>query len=333
MHKSPLFFLTFAFVAGCAGCSGPRYTSGLRKAAAEVTSPAEGVAHREARFTGVGGVSLFEESWAPATGEPKAALVIMHGLKDHADRYAGFAAECVKHGYAVHAFDMRGHGDSEGDRVWVDKFDDYVTDLDGFIKQVQAQHPGKPVYLMGHSMGGAISTLAVMDKHSPVSGLILSAPALKPGKDVNGFLIFVTGMLGSATPHLGVLDLKDENFSRDPKVVADIKADPLVSHEAGPARTAKELLGALDKIGQHMEDVNVPLLLLHGTADKLTNPDGSKELAQRAKSTDKTLKIYDGLFHDLLHEPEKAQVMGDVLTWMDAHTPATAPATAATTTP
>lgn len=299
--------------------AGPGYTPGLRKPLALRDAS---LTHEESRFAGARGTPLFAQAWLPPQGvEPRGALVVMHGLKDHSDRYADLAEQLAQGGLAVHAFDLRGHGNSEGDRVWVEAFDDYVSDLDGFVRTVQARHAGKPVFVLGHSMGGAISTLAVLDKKTPVAGLILSAPALKAGKEVNAALIWVTGVINAIAPNAKVLALPEEAFSRDAAVRAAMKTDPLIAPGAGPARTAKELLGALSSITARMEGVDVPLLILHGSADVITNPEGSKELAARAVSGDKTLKLYPELVHDLLHEPERAQVAGDIAAWIDQRAP------------
>lgn len=304
------------------GCAAPGYVAGQRKPLA-VSS---GVAHAEGRFEGTGGVELFEQSWRPAasTAPAKAAVILVHGLKDHSNRYAAAAEKLTAHQYAVYAFDLRGHGDSAGDRVWVDSFDDYLADLDVFVKRVREREPHRPLFLFGHSMGGAIVTLYTLTRQPELRGVVLSGAALKPGSDVSGFLIGVTKVLGSVTPTLAVLELDDSKFSRDPAVVADMKADPLVYDGNGPARTAKELLKALARIQAQRGELNAPLLLLHGGADTITNPEGSQELSQHARSTDKTLKLYDGLYHDLLHEPEKEQVLNDMLQWLDARVEAPA---------
>ncbi|HLL55445.1 MAG TPA: lysophospholipase [Myxococcaceae bacterium] len=301
------------------GC-GSKYVAGLRKPI-PVTNE---IAHEESRFQGLGGIGLFQESWRPRSGDAKAVLVIHHGLKDHADRYNELGELLARKGYAVYAFDMRGHGDSEGDRQWVDKFDDYVSDLETFTRLSTAKHPGKPVFLLGHSMGGTVVTMFVLDRRPPLNGVLLSAPALKPGKEVSEFLIATTNVLGSATPGMPVLSLPEEYFTHQGP--DEMRKDPLVVQGAGPARTAKELLGALDTIGKRMEEIQAPLLILHGTDDRITNPDGSKDLSQRARSTDKTLKLYPGLYHDLLHEPQphRGEVMKDILQWMEQRL-ATAP--------
>lgn len=279
------------------------------------------VAHQDGTFAGTGGVTLFEQSWRPARGAPRAVLIIVHGLRDHSSRYAGTAEQLAAHGYAVHAFDLRGHGRSGGDRVYVDSFDQYLADLGLFYDRVHAAEPGAPIFLFGHSMGGAIATLFTLTRKPELRGLVLSAPALKPGADVSAFLIGVTRTLGSALPRAGVLSLDPKKFSRDPAVVKENETDPLVTQGSGPARTASALLTALGTIQAEMGDLKTPFLALHGTADVITDPDGSRLLAQKAASSDKTLKLYDGLFHDLLHEPEKAQVYSDLTAWLDARAP------------
>ncbi|MBS1153555.1 MAG: Lysophospholipase, partial [Myxococcaceae bacterium] len=235
----------------------------------------------------------------------------------YSDRYHDFATSLVNRGYAVYALDLRGHGDSEGDRVWVERFTDYLDDLELFLKRVRTAEAGKKVFLFGHSMGGAVVTLYTLTRDPKPAGLITSAAALKteePGA-VTGPLKLIAAIF----PKLAVFELKDENFSRDPKVVASMATDPLIYDAKGPARTAAEVLGAIATIREQAATLNVPVLALHGTKDLVTPPSGSKELIDAAKSTDKTLKSYDGLAHDLVHEPEKQQVMDDVGAWLDLH--------------
>jgi len=248
-------------------------------------------------------------------------------LKDHSARYSAIGERLARDGFAVHAFDLRGHGRSEGIRVWVDSFDDYLDDLDVFMARVRESEPGRPVLLFGHSMGGAIATLYAMTRKPEVQGLALSGAAL--AADVSGATIGGTKLVAALSPNAQVFQLDLHLFSRDPAVVSAGLADPLVYQPAAPARTARELLRALDRIETHMEDLTVPLLAMHGEGDKVTPPDGSKELVRRARSTDKTLKIYPALYHDLLHEPEKDQVTADLVKWLSDHAPQSAPAPAA----
>jgi acylglycerol lipase len=278
--------------------------------------PPPQVAHVEGRFAGVGGTSLFWQAWKPAAAPGKAVLVVMHGLKDHSTRYADVAAELVKRGIAVYAFDLRGHGRSEGDRVWVEKFDDYLEDLGTFLDRVRKEEPGKPLFLFGHSMGGAIVTLYTLTREPYIQGLVLSAPAIHV--DVAGVVSGSTKALGSVFSGLPVLSLDAADFSRDPATVEDQRTDPLIYQPSGPARTAAELFRSMDRIDALADELTVPLLLMHGSADKVTDPHGSQSLYDRAKSKDKTIKLYPGLYHDILHEPEKAQVTADFVSWVDA---------------
>lgn len=271
----------------------------------------------DSEFIGARDTRLVRRWWLP-DGTPRAVIVLVHGLRDHSARYDALARALVEADIAVHAFDLRGHGKSAGDRVWVETFDDYVDDVERFLKLVSTQVSGKPLFLFGHSMGGAIATLTTLTRKPALAGLVLSAPALKPGDEVSPFLISVTGFLSRILPRLPVLKLPDAAFSRVPAAVADMVADPLIENGSGPARTASELLGALGRIGASMETLSTPVLLLHGTADKLTNPEGSKALHARAASTDKTLRLFDGWFHDLLHEPEAALVITEIVDWVEA---------------
>jgi acylglycerol lipase len=270
-------------------------------------------------FAARDGVRLFEQVWRPVGATPTAMLVIVHGLKDHSSRYADLARQLVAKGIVVHAFDLRGHGRSEGDRVWVHDFEQYVDDLDVFVDRVRKAEPGLPLFLFGHSMGGAIVTLHAIDKKPPdLAGLILSAPALE--LDVAAPTRGFAHVASTLTPRLAIMSLDDDKFSRDPAAVKAMREDPLIYDDNGPARTAGELLNAVSEIQDRMEEVKVPLLLLHGTKDEVTSPEGSREMARRAGSKDKTLKLYEGYYHDLLHEPaaDRAKVSADLLNWIEA---------------
>lgn len=266
---------------------------------------------------------LFVVRWRPAT-EPRGVVVITHGLEDHALRYAAFATQLTAAGYAVYAYDLRGHAHSSGARVAPPAWLDYVGDLDEVLALVRSREAGRPLFVFGHSMGGAIATLAAM-KHPP-AGLILSAPAL--AVDAPPLLIAATRLAGVLTPRAKALDLPSRDFSSDPAVVKALDADAMVSHVPGPARTAAGLLDGMQRIWARTRELTFPLLALHGTRDALTSPEGSRALVAAAPSTDKTLRIYEGLWHDLLHEPRGAEVATDILAWLDAHTggdPVTAP--------
>jgi acylglycerol lipase len=307
-----------AAAATLAGCSYPP-TTPVRLPTAPLDAPRE-VEHTDGTFAGVGGVQLYEQSWVPRK-EPRASVVLVHGLKDHSSRYKALAERLAAEGFAVYAFDLRGHGRSEGVRVWVDPFDDYLGDLDIFLGRVRDHGKGRPTFLFGHSMGGAIVTLYTITHHPDVAGIVLSGAALQTDVGSGG-----AKFVAALSPNAGVFNLDLKQFSRDPAVVSEGLADPLVYQGAAPARTAVGLLDAIGRIQQHMEDVNVPLLAMHGEADKVTPPAGSKQLVDRAGSKDKTLKTYPNLYHDLLHEPERQQVTNDLVKWLNDHAPAAKPA-------
>ena len=263
------------------------------------------------------GTQLYARHWA-TPGDAKGVVIIMHGLKDHAAHYQGFAEKLVAAGFGVYAFDLRGHGRSAGPRVDPGDWLLYVDDLDRYVEQVARKEPGKKLFLFGHSMGGAIATLTAIRHRAALAGLILSGPAL--AVDAPPLLLAATQMAGALTPGAKALDLPNDEFSSDHAVTKDMDGDPLISQGPGPARTAFGLIKAIQLIWAHTGGLTLPILALHGTRDSLTAPSGSRALISAAPSTDKTLKIYDGFRHDLLHEPRRALVEADILAWLDAHT-------------
>ncbi len=268
-------------------------------------------------FTAKDGTALFHRHWVP-TGATRAVLVIQHGLRDHSDNYDRLARRAAAVGFSVWAMDLRGHARSAGPRVAPDPWLEYVADEDQFISQIATAEPNLPIFLFGHSMGGAIMALEVVESHRPIAGLILSAPVLNLG--VPTFVAASVRMLSVIAPNLGVMTLDPGSFSTDPAVAAAMVKDPLVEQGPGPARTAAGLADATARIFEGIDHFTLPILALHGTADQLTAPAGSRALIERAPSADKTLRVYEGFAHDLVHEPKGAQVEDDVLAWLGAHT-------------
>jgi len=273
--------------------------------------------HREDRFCAHDGLRLHENCWLPA-GEPGGVVVVVHGLNDHSGRYTELAARLNRHGYAVYAMDLRGHGKSQGARLLIRSFDEYLADLELHVDRVRRRGPDKPLFLFGHSMGGAIVALLGITRQPDVRGLVLSVPAVVIGGGVSPLLRRLAPLVSRLFPRLRIMRLGYRTLCRDPEVVEQFKNDPLVYHGRFPVRTGAEILRAAGRIQDQMEALKLPLLLLHGTADMATDPEGSRRLHARAGSTDKTLKLYEGLFHDLLHEPEKEQVTADLIEWLDA---------------
>ncbi len=274
--------------------------------------------HESGDFQSPDGLRLHEQSWLP-DGAPKAAVILHHGLWDYSDYYAPFAEELTRRGYAAYALDMRGHGRSAGDRSFVQSFDHYIADLDVFLKRVRQRANGKPIFLFGHSLGGLISaTYVLANPKNDLRGVILSGAGLKEGHDVTPLLKTLVPIIGSLAPKLPSYK-PDFNFaSRDKQVVERKLRDTLIDHKGLPARSGAEGLRAIANVRSKMVEFSAPVLIMHGTADRWTNLEGSQQLAARARSQDKTLKLYDGFYHELLTDTEKAQVWNDVIGWMDA---------------
>lgn len=278
---------------------------------------ADDPAHETETFQGARSTLLFGQSWHPK-GPARAVVVIHHGLKSHSAHYDAFARRLVDLGFAVYAYDMRGHGRSAGRRASLDDFDDLLDDLSTFLTRVRARETA-PMFLVGHSVGGAVVTLHLATRRPPLAGAVLLAPALRV--DAPPIQAGAASLFATLGPNVPAVDVPDEAFSRDPETVADMGRDPLIYHPPGPARTAGGLLRALERVWAHPDAIALPLLVLHGTADRATDPRGSAELVHRVRSSDRTLLLYRGLYHDLFHEPERDQPIGDVISWLTKHAP------------
>jgi len=270
----------------------------------------------EGSFEGVGGVTIFTREWQPA-GKPHGVVVISHGLNAHSGLYEWAAQQFTSNGLAVYALDHRGRGRSEGERFFVEKFSDWTEDLATFIDIVKSREPGLPVFLLGHSAGGVIASGYTLAHQDEIAGLIVEDIAYQiPAPEIA--LAILKGV-SKVAPHAHVLKLKNEDFSRDPAVVAALNADPLIAGEKQPSETVAELVRADELLKKNFQKITLPLLILHGTADKVTKPHGSQEFYEKTGSSDKTLKLYEGHFHDLLADIGKQQVMADIQAWIDAH--------------
>lgn len=272
----------------------------------------------ETSFQTSDGLALFARRWLPA-GEPRAAVAVLHGLAEHSGRYDHLARFLTGRGIAVHAFDGRAHGRSPGANAFIPSLDRYLEDVDHFMDMVKVASGNLPLFLFGHSMGGEIATLWSIERRpDDLAGLLLSGPAVAPGTDISPLMIRLAPLLGRLAPRLPTVKLDSEAISRDPAVVQAYDGDPLCYRGGTPARTGAELLQGIMRIQAGMEALHLPLLVMHGTADRLTNPAGSRQLHERAGTADKTLKLYEGFYHELINEPGKEQVMNDMLAWIEA---------------
>ena len=271
--------------------------------------------HTTDHFTSSNSRRLFEQWWRPQI-EPKAVMVIVHGYAEHSGRYGHVGAHLAGCGYAVGTYDLRGHGRSEGKRAFIRQFDEHIQDLRTFLNRVAQTIPDKPVFLFGHSLGGAIAVLYSITHQPALQGLLLSGAALKISEDISPLLQKLSGIIGTLFPTLPTIKLDSNWLSRTPEVVRQYDSDPLVYRKGTLAGTGLEILRATEHIQAKMEAVQLPLLILHGSADRVTDPQGSRQLYERAQAADKTLTIYDGLYHELLNEPEQATVLQEMTAWM-----------------
>jgi alpha-beta hydrolase superfamily lysophospholipase len=269
-------------------------------------------------FTGAGGVRLFYQSWGPPV-KPRAILLLVHGLAEHSGRYLNLVNELVPAGFLVCALDHRGYGRSEGRRCYVKRFDDYVEDLNTYINIVREAYPDIKIFMVGHSLGGTIATAFAEAHQEKLAGLILSAPALKAGSSITRRDKLLARIASRLAPTAGVSSLDATSISKDPAVVKAYVSDPLVYTGKISARLGAEILKAIEKtIPPLMQTIKLPILIMQGAEDRLSNPEGSKLIFEGVYSSDKTLKRYDGLFHEIFNEPERAIVFADMRQWLAA---------------
>jgi len=269
----------------------------------------------EDRFQSTGGANIFMRYWRPA--EPaRAAIVIVHGFNAHSGHYEWVGDQLVAAGLAAYALDLRGHGRSDGERFFVQRFSEYVDDVSRLVRLVRAREPGAPIFMLGHSVGGVVACTCALDYPGELSGLICESFAHQV--PAPGFVLAVMKGLSHVAPHAHVLRLKNEDFSRDPLRLAELERDPLIAHEVQATQTVAEMVRADERLERELGKITLPLLILHGTADKATKPSGSKRFYELAGSTDKTLKLYDGHVHDLLGDLGKETVISDILAWLNA---------------
>nr|BDT29062.1 alpha/beta hydrolase [Bacteriovorax sp. HI3] len=248
----------------------------------------------------------------------KGNVIIVHGFKDYSERYLDFANQLSKNGYQVFAYDQRGHGRSEGDKVYFPNFEMVTNDLDLAIKTFKNFDNGKPWIVLGHSIGGSITARYTVTHEDGIAGFILSAPALKKMPDLPGFIVGALKATNAIAPHMGVVDLPNEKFSRDLKVVETMKTDPLIADIKIPARSGVGALENMDFVQENKAKTKIPFLVLHGTGDQINNIEGSREFFEGTPNIPgKQIKIYPILAHDLLHEPEHQEVEKDILHWIN----------------
>jgi len=275
--------------------------------------------HSTGTFIGKGGLEIFFQQWEVTN--PKAILVIIHGLGEHSGRYGNLIDALQNKGIAIYALDHRGFGRSGGKRGYVDSFMDYIYDMKIFVNMIKDKHPNKPVIMLGHSMGGVLALKYALTHAEDLDALILSSPGLVPAIKVpawkKNLAIFLSSKIPSLTMPSG---LDATTISRDKEVVKQYLADPLVHDKVTP-RFYVEMMNTIDECINRCGEIMHPLLLFHGTADALVLDEASKIVYQKASSKDKTLKLFEGLYHETMNElePDRKKVLKLVAEWIVAH--------------
>ena len=260
------------------------------------------------------GTTLYEQSWTPMGA--KAAVLLVHGYGEHSSRYKHVAQFLAEQGYAVHTYDQRGHGRT-GTDLLIESWDGFLTDLDFMLARVQERWPDKPIFLYGHSMGGAVVASFLISRQPELTGAVLSSALLKIPDSVSPLLVRISALVSKLAPRMKTIKLDSAHLSSDPEVVAAYEADPLNYHGGVPARIGAEMNKTVALIQANMEAIHVPVLIWHGDSDKVTDPEGSRQLFDRAASADKTLKIYEGGFHEMHNEPNQNEVLADLVAWLN----------------
>ena len=260
------------------------------------------------------GQKVFYRNWKTADS-PRAVVVIVHGFNSHSGYYQWVAEQLAAKNFESYALDLRGRGHSDGERFYIADNNEMVSDIDQLVSIAKDAHAGLPLFVLGHSAGGVLSALYMLEHQERVNGFICESFAYQlPAPD---FALAVLKGISHIAPHAHVLKLKNEDFTRDAAAVETMNNDPLIAHEVQPTKTIQQLVLADERLKKGFQNITTPLFIIHGTMDKATKPGGSQEFYDKAGSADKTLKFYEGHYHDMLNDVDKEIVMNDILEWLD----------------
>lgn len=267
-------------------------------------------------FTTPDGITIHTIHWLPE-GPPKAVVLIVHGIAEHSGRYQHVAHYLVGRGYAVYSMDHRGHGRSQGERAYFTSLNQPVDDLEIYFNQITAQHPDARMFVLGHSLGSLLGLVLALRRQAEMSGFISSGTPISTDLEASSALKFIGRLLNRIAPKLHFLPLDAKTISRDAAVVKAYNDDPLVDRRPLRITIGIGIADTSKMVRERLIELRVPLLILHGSADKLTPESGSLLLFERAGSPDKNFKSYPGLYHEILNEPEQNTVLADITTWLD----------------
>lgn len=262
------------------------------------------------------GLDIFGQKWESDNNDAKAVICLVHGFGEHSSRYEHVARFFTDHGYAVISYDHRGHGRSDGKRGHFPSYDEFMNDVGNLLQQAKVNFPNLPLFLYGHSMGGNVVANYAIKKNPNVKGVILSSPFFQPGFAPPAIKLAAGRLMRNLIPTFSLPSGLDVNaISRDKEVVKKYSEDPLV-FDSISSKMGIELIEFGQDAVNHAHELKIPTLLFHGTADKLTSFESSKQFAKNAGSI-VTFIEYPGFYHECHNEPEKATVLQNVLDWMN----------------
>lgn len=261
------------------------------------------------------GLTLYGRIWRPQV-EPMAVVCLVHGLGEHSGRYEHVSVRLTSAGYAFAAFDLRGHGRSGGPRGHAQSYQVLMNDIADFLTAVRARYPQQSLVLYGQSLGGNLAMNFALRRRPQLSGVVATAPALRAAFEPPAWKLTLAKLIYNLWPALTLSNELDvQAFSRDPQVLEAYRRDPLV-HDRLSARLAIDLLEAGSWALDHASEFPLPLLLMHGSGDRVTSSDASREFGAAA-GAECDVKIWDGLYHEIHNEPEKEQVLDHMLHWLE----------------
>lgn len=273
----------------------------------------------EATFCGQEACDVFYRVWEPEGGSIKAVVLLSHGYAEHAGRYTLLAEHLTERGYKIYAPDHRCHGRSGGEKALIDRMSCMLEDLEHLLRLARSETPAIPAFILGHSMGGLLAASFTIQHQEQLAGTILSAPLIMVGAGVPGILKLISNILARIAPRMGVQDLDSAWLSHDPAIAESYDRDPLNYRGKIMARSGAEMLRQANWALQKIPVISIPVLCLHGSEDKLADPAGSQYVYDHVSSVDKTIHLFDGLYHEIFNEYEKDKVFAFVSDWLDAH--------------
>lgn len=274
--------------------------------------------HSEFHFEGLNNISLYSQYWLPEV-PPRAVIALVHGVGEHCCRYMNIVDSMVSNRYGVYGYDLRGHGNSPGQRGHIDSWLEYRTDLLNFIKMIKIQQSDCPIFLLGHSMGALIALDFILSEKEMLAGAIISGAPIDPVGVAKPYLVAIARILSRIYPRFTIdLDLDLDAISRIPSVVKAYKEDPLVQSKVS-ARWGTESLSTLESVKMRGENINIPILMIHGEADRINSAEGAKKFFDQIRSHDKEFISYPGGYHELHNDLDTEKMLSDLLNWINRH--------------